>query len=180
MAWFATLRLHTGILPALHPVDEFRAPTWLSDGPLFIYAGALLASAGLLVATGDSPARRRTAIALAPVLTLGALALHSVRFAADLALVGAPLLALCATVAAERLGARRPSFAQLLRSPLPAVATGALLIGFSVAPRVAAGSPLRQGLGIGLDTRELPLEAIAFANDNGLRDRMYNDFEIGS
>jgi hypothetical protein len=36
------------------------------------------------------------------------------------------------------------------------------------------------GPGIGLDTRELPLEAIAFVNANGLRERMYNDFEIGS
>jgi hypothetical protein len=173
------LHLHL-LLPALHPVDEFRAPTWLSDGPLFVHAGALLAAAGFLVATGDPSARRRTAHALAPVLALGALAIHSVRFAADLALVGAPLLALAATVAGDRLAARRQSFAQILRSPLPAVATGALLIGFSVAPRAAAGSPLRQGLGIGLDTRELPLEAIAFANDNGLRDRMYNDFEVGS
>ena len=173
------LRLHLQI-PALHPVDEFRAPTWLSDGPLWVYAGALLAAAGFLVATGDPPARRRTAIALAPLLPLGALALHSVRFSADLALVGAPLLALGATVAASRLAARWQAFAQILRSPLPALAAGALLIGLSVAPRVAAGSPLRQGLGIGLDTRELPLAAIAFANDNGLRDRMYNDFEIGS
>ncbi len=32
------LRLHL-VLPALHPVDEFRAPTWLSDGALVVYAG---------------------------------------------------------------------------------------------------------------------------------------------
>ena len=36
------------------------------------------------------------------------------------------------------------------------------------------------GGGIGLDARELPLSAIAFVDANGLRDRMYNDFEIGS
>ena len=60
------------------------------------------------------------------------------------------------------------------------MATAALLIGFSVAPRLAAGSTFGESFGIGLDTRELPLGAIAFANDNGLRERMYNDFEIGS
>ena len=54
------------------------------------------------------------------------------------------------------------------------------MIGFSVAPRLAAGSTFGERFGIGLDTRELPLGAIAFANDNGLRERMYNDFEIGS
>ena len=38
----------------------------------------------------------------------------------------------------------------------------------------------RDGWDIGLDARELPLAAIAFVDDNGLRERMYNDFEIGS
>ena len=45
-----------------------------------------------------------------------------------------------------------------------------------------AGGPLvaGHGGGISLDTRELPLSAIAYVDANGLRDRMYNDFEIGS
>jgi hypothetical protein len=114
----------------------------------------------------------------------GALAAHSVRFGADFALVAAPVLAIAATVAGDRLTLRLeprlPGVARLLRSRLPAVATAALLIGFSAAPRLAAGSTFAGGFGIGLDTRELPLAAIAFANDNGLRERMYNDFEIGS
>ncbi|HVY38702.1 MAG TPA: hypothetical protein VHM31_12230, partial [Polyangia bacterium] len=64
--------------------------------------------------------------------------------------------------------------------PLPALAGVALLLGLAIGPRLAAprGSPERWG--IGLDTRELPLEAIAFVDENGLRERMYNDFEIGS
>ena len=173
------LRLHL-VLPALHPVDEFRAPTWLSDGALVVYAGAFVAAAAFLVATGDGPARRRTLVWLASVLPLGALAAHSVRFGADFALVAAPVLAIAATAVGDRLAVRLPGLAQLRRSPLPAVATAALLLGFSIAPRLAAGSTFGESFGIGLDTRELPLGAIAFANDNGLRDRMYNDFEIGS
>ena len=180
------LRLHL-VLPALHPVDEFRAPTWLSDGALVVYAGAVVVAATFLIAIGDAAARRRmiaASVLLAPLLPLGALAAHSVRFGADFALVAAPVLAIAATVAAERLtprlALRLPGLAQLLRSPLPAVATAALLIGFSIAPRLAAGSTFGERFGIGLDTRELPLGAIAFANDNGLRERMYNDFEIGS
>jgi hypothetical protein len=174
------LRLHL-VLPALHPVDEFRAPTWLSDGALVVYAGAFVVAATFLVAIAKGPARSRTFVLLAPILPLGILAAHSVRFGADFALVAAPALALAATVAADRLALRFPRVAPSLRSPLPAVATAALLIGFAVAPRLAAGSTSGEGsLGIGLDTRELPLAAIAFANDNGLRERMYNDFEIGS
>ena len=52
----------------------------------------------------------------------------------------------------------------------------ALIAGLAVGPRVAGSG----GGGIGLDTRELPLSAIAFVNAQGLRDRMYNDFETGS
>ena len=59
--------------------------------------------------------------------------------------------------------------------PVPSVGVAALLAGMAGAPRVGG-----QGGGIGLDTRELPLAAIAFVDANGLRDRMYNDFEIGS
>ena len=176
------LRLHL-VLPALHPVDEFRAPTWLSDGALFVDAAAFVAAAVFLVATNDprAPGRKIVASAmLAPVLPLAVLAAHSVRFGADFALVAAPVLALAASVAAARLMARWPGLAPVARSPLPAVATAALLLGFSVAPRLGAGSALAGEWGIGLDTRELPLAAIAFANDNGLRERMYNDFEIGS
>jgi hypothetical protein len=189
------LRLHL-VLPALHPVDEFRAPTWVSDGALVVYAGAFIVAAGFLVATflaatslvatGAGRQRRREVAAaeIAAVLPLGVLAAHAVRFGADFALVAAPVLAIAFTSAGERLmprlGRRVPGIAQLLRSPLPAVAAAALLIGFSVAPRLAARATFGGGLGIGLDTRELPLAAIAFANEHGLRERMYNDFEIGS
>jgi hypothetical protein len=173
------LRLHL-TLPALHPVDEFRAPSWLSDAPLFIYGVALAGGAALLLAAGDPPARRRALRALAPALPLAVLAFHSVRFGADLALCGAPILALAFTVGAMRLAARGSgAIGEILRSPLPPIATGALLLGFAILPRLAAGAP-GAGFRIGLDKRELPLEAIAFVDENGLRERMYNDFEIGS
>src|SRR5262249_33440268 len=68
-------------LPALHAVDEFRAPPWLPDAPLYVYAAVL--GAALLLAR-----RRRIAWAQAlPPLVLVVLAAGSVRFAADAALV---------------------------------------------------------------------------------------------
>src|SRR5438132_942650 len=42
------LRLHLS-LPALHPVDEFRSPTWLSDAALYVYGAAIIASFGVLL-----------------------------------------------------------------------------------------------------------------------------------
>ncbi|HXT94780.1 MAG TPA: hypothetical protein VN853_00665 [Polyangia bacterium] len=176
---FRYLRLHLG-LPAVHPVDEFRPPGWTSDAPLIVYGGAVaLATAGLF-ATGDAPGRRAALRLLAPALPLAALAAHAVRFGADAALVAAPLLARAATLATARLTAgERPRLA-LLRAPRPAVAAALLLVGATLAPRLSAPRSSPERWGIGLDRRELPLTAIAFVDRNGLRERMYNDFEIGS
>jgi hypothetical protein len=160
------LRLHL-TLPALHPVDEFRAPSWLSDPALFVYG------AGFVVSAAVAWRRRPAWTSLLPMLVFAALAVRSVRFAADVALVTAPLLAVSLTVVADRLRARWP---RLLPEPMPSVGVAALIAGLAAGPRVAGSG----GAGIDVDTRELPLPAIAFVNAHGLRDRMYNDFETGS
>ena len=90
------LRLHL-ILPALHPVDEFRSPTLTSDAAFVVFvpvAGAAVALAWLRA--GARPAMRW----LAPVLPLALLALKAVRFAPDLALAFAPLTAVALTALA--------------------------------------------------------------------------------
>jgi len=163
---FRYLQLHL-TLPALHTVDEFRHPTWLSDPALFIYAALALAA---VVFAGR---RGATWAVLLPPLVTVVLAAQSVRFAADAALVMAPLVAPLLTAAGERARARWPA---LLAEPIPVVGVAGLLLGMAFVPRVARQVPL----GIGLDENELPLSAIAFVNANGLRERMYNDFEIGS
>jgi hypothetical protein len=176
---FRYLRLHL-VLPALHPIDEFRSPTWISDAPLFVYVAAV---AAVLVAAWAAARQRAPSAALdgpralftrlAPPVVLALLTVGSVRFAADLALAAAPLLAVGLTA----LGARaRGRTAAWLAGPTPSLLAGALLGAAAIGPRLTGAVPA----GIGLDRRELPLAAIAFVDDNGLRDRMYNDFEIGS
>jgi hypothetical protein len=163
---FRYLRLHL-TLPALHPVDEFRAPTWLSDPALFLFAAALVVVAvAALAASRDGGPRRRVPWTLVlPVLVFAALAVRSVRFAADGALVAAPLLAAALTALGDRLRARRPSW--WLSDPIPSVAATALIAGITLGPRLGG----RGGGGIDLEAREVPLAAIAFVNANGLRDR---------
>ena len=169
---FRYLSLHR-TLPALHPVDEFRSPTWLSDPALVVYAVAALAIIGLAVARARPMWRPGWRVVL-PLLPFAALAATSVRFAADLALVAAPVVAAAATAVTASLRARWP---RLVPGPLAsAVAAASLLCGLTLGPRLAP----RSRWDIGLDTRELPLAAIAFVDDNDLRHRMYNDFEIGS
>ena len=153
------LRLHT-ILPALHPVDEFRAASWVSDAPLFACGAAFLVAAAAV--------RPRRWHALLPALALAVLALRSVRFGADFALAAAPVLA----VALSRLGVGVGRGVTL--------ATSAALLALALGPRVAAARAGRSFVAVGLDESALPLDALRFVDDNGLRDRMYNDFEIGS
>jgi hypothetical protein len=163
----AYLHLHL-TLPALHPVDEFRTPSWLSDPALFVYCG------GLVVSLASALRSRRVSwTSLLPALVFVPLTVRSVRFAGDLALVSAPLVAVGLTVIFQRLLARWP---RLMPAPIPVVGGAALLAGLAVGPHLGG----RGSGGIDLDARELPLSAIAFVNENGLRDRMYNDFETGS
>jgi hypothetical protein len=60
------------------------------------------------------------------------------------------------------------------------VVVAAGLLFATVAPRVAQARAGRPFVDVAVDRSDLPLEAIRFAGDNGLRDRMYNDFELGS
>jgi hypothetical protein len=147
------LAFHVGIF-AVHPVDEFRPTSWVSDAPLLLFAVAV--GGGALLA-------RPRARELLPALGLALLAARSARFGADFALVSAPLLAAGLTRPALRLAGRTAT----------ALATAGLCA-LAVLPRV------RQRFSLALDERELPLEAIRFVTDNGLRERMYNDFEIGA
>jgi hypothetical protein len=157
---FRYLALHVQ-LPALHAVDEFRAPTWLSDAPLWLYAGAVVLAAAGAWAAGH----RHLLVALAPAVPMAVLAARTVRFGADFALVSAPALGLLVTPLARRVAGRAAA---------PLVVAALLVL--AAAPRLARAA---RG-GVSLDAAELPLDAIAFANAQGLRDRMYNDFEIGS
>ncbi len=161
---FRYLSLHLTI-PRLHAVDEFRAVSLESDGALIAYAVAAALSAPFAWRAGAGMRR------LLPVIGVGALAAHSVRFGADFALCAAPLLA----VGAGRVGARWS-----LPDRPPAIGVAVLLLGVALGPRWAAARHGAAFVDVGLDRTPLPLEAIQFVDENGLRERMYNDFEIGS
>jgi hypothetical protein len=160
---FRYLGFHVGIF-ALHPVDEFRPVSWTSDAPLILYAAVV----ALLVAT----TRARRWRDVLPVLFVGVLAARTIRFGADFALLAAPL-------AARALAARMEvlSWRARLDGGTARALTGALLVAAAVAPRLATGDPL---VSVGLDRAALPIEAVRFAEEHGLRERMYNDFEDGA
>ena len=160
---FRYLGFHVGIFD-VHPVDEFRAMTWRSDAGSILFAlGAIAALA--LVRQGSWRDRL-------PALGLLVLAAWHVRFSADAVLV----LAVVAAPALEHLLGRVLAPRQ---RALQAVLLATLALA-ALAPRLAEASRGGRFLNIALDESALPLDAIRFAEKHGLRERMYNDFELGS
>jgi hypothetical protein len=168
---FRYLGFHSDIF-ALHPVDEFRAVSWVSDAPLLIFAAALLSLLG-------AGALRRLfvpACDLVPVLGLGILAGRTVRFGADFVLVStlllAPLLGRLFEPWSDRV-------TMAMRGQLERAAA-ALLVVLALVPRVSDWEKQHKLVSIDVDRSTLPLAALDFVEKNGLRERMYNDFETGS
>jgi tetratricopeptide (TPR) repeat protein len=160
-------------MPNLRPLQEYRVATWPLDGPFFFLAAAVVVA---MVVAG----RGRWRMFL-PVLALGLLGARRIRFVAEFALLAAPAVAAALTEATA--GLSKPRVA-----PFAAGAVAAALAILTVAPRVAdagarpgqTASTLGLGLDLGVESDLVPTEAIRFAEGHGLRERMYNDLEVGS
>ncbi len=150
-------------MPELRPLQEYRTATWPVDGPfVFLAAGVLLAAA--------LPGRAfRRAL---PAVALGLLGARRIRFVAEFAVVGGPLVAEMLAAAGRRV--------RFVPARLPGVLVAAWLIGFAVAPRIAAARRGERAFDLGMEADLVPLEAIRFVDDSGLCERMYNDLEVGS
>jgi tetratricopeptide (TPR) repeat protein len=154
-------------MPALRPLQEYRAASWPLDGPFFFVAAGVALAAAL-------PARRWRQ--LLPALALGLLGARRIRFVAEFAILAGPIVA----VALGELGRR-------VRARLPApdgryltIAAAAALAGATLVPRLQAARHGERVLDLGLEADLVPTAAIQFIDDNGLGDRMYNDLEVGS
>lgn len=155
-------------MPSLRPLQEYRVASWPLDGPFFFVA------AGVLLATALPGRRWRWAL---PALALGLLGARRIRFVAELAILGGPILGVALTDLARR-GA-----GLLGRAPAPlytTVAVTAALAGLTLMPRISAAHHGDRFVDIGLEPDLIPAAAIRFVDDNGLAGRMYNDLEVGS
>jgi tetratricopeptide (TPR) repeat protein len=163
-------------MPSLRPLQEYRVATWPLDGPFFLLAAALLP------AIACAPRGRwRTFL---PAIALGLLGWRRIRFVAEFALLAAPAIA---AAVSERLrrqhaggglaetGARRVS-----ASSIAAAAVAGLLLLLAIRPRAADASAGHPWFDLGVEAGLVPEAAIRFAESEGLRDRMYNDLEVGS
>lgn len=155
-------------MPTLRPLQEYRHAQWPLDGPyFFLLAGAVLMGLLPLVV-------RRVPVlipwrVLVPCLALGVLGGLRIRFVAEFSMLAGPALAVATTRMLPRLrGARVTAVAVLV------------LVGLIAAPRAAAVAAGRPFLDLGLERDLVPLAAVDFVEKHGLRERMYNDLEVGS
>ncbi|HEY7375846.1 MAG TPA: tetratricopeptide repeat protein [Polyangia bacterium] len=158
-------------MPSLRPLEEYVPARWPDNAPALFVALGVVAAAAL-------PARRWRQ--LLPVALLGLAGARRNRFLAEFALLSGPIVATALTDAGGRVAARLAPGARAAAALLPAVAAAALLAGAAVVPRVTAARHGGRAFDLGMEPTLVPSAAIAFANDNRLRDRMYNDLEVGS
>jgi len=158
-------------MPSLRPLEEYVPARWPDNAPAaFVAAGAALAAA--------LPGRRWREIL--PVALLGLLGARRNRFLAEFALLSGPIVARALTDVARLLAPRLTAPGRDTWPGLAAVAATGLLAGAAIVPRVAAARAGERVLDLRLDATLVPRDAIAFVNRNDLRDRMYNDMEVGS
>ncbi len=148
-------------MPHLRPLQEYRTASWPVDGPFFFLIAAVCA--GLA-------SRPRAWRHLLPILALAILGARRIRFVAEFSLLAGPYVA--ATFTRVTVGARGRATAS--------VVVGATLVGLTLFPRLVAARNGEPIFGLDVEPDLVPLAAIDFANENGLRDHMYNDLEVGS
>jgi tetratricopeptide (TPR) repeat protein len=155
-------------MPALRPLQEYRTASWPLDGPFFFVA------AGVALAVALPGRRWRQAL---PALALALLGARRIRFVAELAIVGGPMLAVMLSQLGRRAKAaapRAPEARYLM------IATVAALAGATLMPRLSAARHGGHFVDLGLEPDLVPMAAIRFVDESGLGDRMYNDLEVGS
>ena len=155
-------------MPWLRPLQEYRTARWPLDGPFFfLLFGLATTLLGSLVLRKTRPlAPLRIFVPLAALAFLGA---FRIRFVAEFSILAGPALA----VAVSRL---LPS----VRGRVLAWAAAATLLALTIVPRAQAAWSGSRWFDIGLEADLVPDAAIAFADRHGLRQRMYNDLEVGS
>lgn len=155
-------------MPLLRPLQEYRHAEWPLDGPYFFLLGGLLLATLLPLVVRRLPTLVPLRVLL-PCLVLAVLGGLRIRFVAEFSMLAGPALA----VAASRI-------APWLRGVWVGGVAAAGLLGLTLAPRIAAAASGARVFDLGMEPELVPFAAIDFVEKNRLRDRMYNDLEVGS
>ena len=195
-------------MPYLRPLQEYRHAQWPLDGP-FCFLAAGIALAWLPAQFMTRLPRLLPGRVLLPCVALGALGALRIRFVAEFAMLAGPALAVAATrllrlrhghpgrVPMPETPTRHPAHRSLrsasrdgsCRAELGSSPRGwrwqkpiaiTLLAGLALAPRLIGLVDSGHAIELGMEPELVPLAAIDFVERHGLRERMYNDLEVGS
>jgi hypothetical protein len=155
-------------MPTLRPLQEYRHAEWPLDGPYFFLLGGLLFAALLPLVARRVPALVPLRVLL-PCLALAVLGGLRIRFVAEFSMLAGPALA----VALSRV-------TPWLRGALASGLTAVGLLALTLTPRIVAAAAGGRVLDLGMEADLVPLAAVDFVEKNHLRERMYNDLEVGS
>jgi len=168
-------------MPWLRPLQEYRVAEWPTDGPFVFLALAAALGAALPVLRAARRLPAGTLRQVLPLVALGFLGARRIRFVAEFALLAGPFVAARATA-----GLRARGRVGIQDQRLPALARGAgaagllALMVLTAAPRLAAARSGKKAIDLDVEPGLVPTAAIAWLNAQGLRDRLYNDLEVGS
>lgn len=154
-------------MPYLRPLQEYRHAEWPIDGPYFFLLFGLAAARFVPLLVRAAP--RMPDRIFVPIAVLAVLGGLRIRFVAEFALLGGPALAVVATQLMPRVKLRWQG-----------ALTVCALLAATIAPRAAAALQGRRWFDLGMEPDLVPTSAIAFVEEHGLRERMYNDLEVGS
>jgi hypothetical protein len=155
-------------MPYLRPLQEYRHAQWPLDGPFFFLLAGLSLAGLLPLVVRRLPPLVPTRVLL-PCAALGILGGLRIRFVAEFAMLSGPALAVACTRLAPWLGGR-----------WPARISAGLLVALTAAPRVSSAVEGGRVFDIGMEADLVPIAAVDFVEKHGLRERMYNDLEVGS
>jgi tetratricopeptide (TPR) repeat protein len=171
-------------MPTLRPLQEYRVAEWPTDGPFVFLAGAVLTATVLSALGGGVPRLRAVPVRqLLPIVALGLLGARRIRFVAEFALLAGPYVAAQTTALLRRPWHHANTRGAAAGRALPGFTCFAALTFLAVltwAPRVSAvkaGEPIVE---LGIEPSLVPASTITWLDAHGLRERLYNDLEVGS
>jgi hypothetical protein len=164
-------------MPMLRPLQEYRSAEWPLDGPFFLLAASVALATAVLSIRARAARPRIPGFGvrhLLPVAGLAVLGARRIRFVAEFALLAGPVLAVQVTHLAAALPVGRLARRAAAGLGLVALALAAAL------PRLAALHAGERSFDLGIEAGLVPTAAIDWIDAHGLRDRLYNDLEVGS
>jgi tetratricopeptide (TPR) repeat protein len=171
-------------MPSLRPLQEYRVAEWPTDGPFLFLLVAVTLATVLSVKRATKPSIDTDRIGFArhllAILALAVLGSRRIRFVAEFALLAGPFVAARGTEVLARICAAQGTRTRRAGSWVALAGLALLTIGPRARGALLARSATFAAIDLDVEEGLVPRAAIDWLNAHDLRDRLYNDLEVGS